>query len=63
MDKQKLEAEKMALVWQLNTLQEKIMKYWIDIDVSSDAFKDIIELRESLKEKINKINKILADNQ
>lgn len=57
MDKQKLEAEKMALVWQFNALQEKIESYWIDIIATNcQAFKDEINLRDRIQQKIKEVN-------
>ena len=60
MDKQKLEQEKLMLVWQLNAIQEKIDDYWLlDIAYDSWPFKDLAREKTRLENRIQAIKKLL----
>lgn len=62
MDKQKLEEEKMKLVWQLNVLNEQIDSYSIP-DIANDSwmFRDIANKKFIIEIRIKEINKLLYD--
>lgn len=63
MDRENLIKEKMALVSQFNTLQEKINSYWLDIVVENcEAFKKEANIKKRIEDRIKEINKILNDN-
>lgn len=63
MEKENLIKEKMALVSQFNTLQEKINSYWLDIVVENcEAFKKEANMKKRIEDRIKEINKILNDN-
>lgn len=63
MDRENLIKEKMALVSQFNTLQEKINSYWLDIVVENcEAFKKEANMKKRIEDRIKEINKILNDN-
>lgn len=62
MDKQKLIDEKIALVWQLNALQEKLNSYPISVIVNDNwTFKEEANLRYRIELRIKQINKLLKD--
>ena len=62
MDKQKLEAEKMALIWQFNIIQEHLDSYWLpEIATDSGVFKDWIIRRQAIEMRIKEINRQLED--
>lgn len=59
-DWQTLEEQKMCLVWQYNSIQEKIDDYWLlDISYYSWPLKELIVKRENIKRDIDVINKLL----
>jgi hypothetical protein len=61
-DKQKLINEKMALVWQLNALQEKLDSYPISVIVNDNwTFKDEANLRYRIELRIKEINQQLEE--
>jgi len=61
-DKQKLFNEKMALVWQLNALQEKLDNYPISVIVNDNwTFKDEANLRYRIELRIKEINQQLEE--
>lgn len=63
MDKQKLEEQKNMLVSQLNDIQKKIDDYWLlDIAYDSWPFKDLINERTRIENKIKSIKKLLDSN-
>lgn len=62
MDKQKLIDEKMALVWQLNALQEKLDSYPISVIVNDNwTFKEEVNLRYRIEYRIKEINQQLDE--
>ena len=63
MDKQKLEEKKIALVWELNKIQQKISEYWL-LDVAYDdwPFKYLKLRKMEIEFDIKKIKKILDNN-
>lgn len=62
MDKQKLINEKMALVWQLNALQEKMDSYPISVIVNDNwTFKEETNLRYRIEYRIKEINQQLDE--
>lgn len=51
------EQQKLALVGQLNAIQEKIDAYWLDlISYDSSPFKELIEKRKEIEHKIKELN-------
>lgn len=51
------EQQKLALVGQLNAIQEKIDAYWLDlISYDSSPFKELIEKRKEIEYKIKELN-------
>lgn len=60
MDKQKLEEEKLMLVWQLNAIQEQIDYYWLEA-IASDSwtFKELCTNKMYIENRIKKIKELL----
>lgn len=64
MDKQKLIDEKIALVWQLNALQEKLNSYPISVIANDNwTFKEEANLKYRIELRIKQINKLLKDEE
>lgn len=62
MDKQNLINEKMALVWQLNALQEKLDSYPISVIVNDNwTFREEANLKYRIEYKIKEINQQLEE--
>lgn len=62
MDKQKLINEKMALVWQLNALQEKLDSYPISVIVNDNwTFNEEANLKYRIEYRIKEINQQLEE--
>ena len=56
--------EKIALVWQLNALQEKLNSYPISVIVNDNwTFKEEANLRYRIELRIKQINKLLKDEE
>lgn len=61
MDKQKLEEEKMKMVWQLNVLNEQIDSYNIpDIACDSGMFRDIANRKYAVELRIKELNFLIS---
>lgn len=60
MDKQKLEEDKMKLVWQLNAVMEQIDEYWLEaIAWDWGFFKELCQKKQGIEDRIKFINKQL----